>query len=156
MFRTVLLSIIRSFSLYTQQWFMSYRFADSLRAGSGRNSVLILIASCRILFQKIQVCWLVLSPTRTETSCISRILWNSEVHYHIHNSPLPVRTLAKSIHSSTHQTFGTLSFLLPVRTKDLSAPGEFEKLVHLVDFIIRIRSTLSNPVSYETFLHSPI
>jgi len=37
-FRTVPLSIIRSFSLYTQQWYvyMSYRFADSMRAGSGR------------------------------------------------------------------------------------------------------------------------
>ena len=35
MFRTVPLSIIKSFSLYTQQWYMSYRFADSLRAGSG-------------------------------------------------------------------------------------------------------------------------
>ena len=46
MFRTVSLSIIRSFSLYTQQWYMSYRFADSLRAGSGRN-VLILLASCQ-------------------------------------------------------------------------------------------------------------
>ena len=33
MFRTVPLSIIRSFSLYTQQCYMSYRFADSLRAG---------------------------------------------------------------------------------------------------------------------------
>jgi len=43
MFRTVPLSIIRSFSLYTQQWFMSYRFSDSLRAGS----VLILLASCQ-------------------------------------------------------------------------------------------------------------
>jgi len=32
---TVSLSIIRSFSLYKQQWYMSYRFADSLRAGSG-------------------------------------------------------------------------------------------------------------------------
>ena len=29
MFRTVPVSIIRSFSLYTQQWYMSYRFADS-------------------------------------------------------------------------------------------------------------------------------
>jgi len=28
MFRTVPLSIIRSFSLYTQQWYMSYKFAD--------------------------------------------------------------------------------------------------------------------------------
>jgi len=46
MFRTVPLSIIRSFSLYTQQWYMSYRFADSWRAGSGRNSVLILLTSC--------------------------------------------------------------------------------------------------------------
>jgi len=36
MFRTVPLSIIRSFSLYAQQWYMLYRFADSLRAGSGR------------------------------------------------------------------------------------------------------------------------
>jgi len=40
MFRTVHLSIIRSFSLYTQQWYMSYRFADSLQA----RSVLILLA----------------------------------------------------------------------------------------------------------------
>jgi len=35
MFRTVPLSIIRSFSLYTQQWCMSYMFSDSLRAASG-------------------------------------------------------------------------------------------------------------------------
>jgi len=45
MFRKVSLSIIKSFSLYSEQWYMSYRFADSLRAGSGR-SVLILLASC--------------------------------------------------------------------------------------------------------------
>jgi hypothetical protein len=49
MFRTVPLSIVRSFSLYTQQWYMSYRFADSLQAGSGWNcsSILILLASCQ-------------------------------------------------------------------------------------------------------------
>ena len=35
MFLTVSLSINRSFSLYTQQWYMSYSFPDSLRAGSG-------------------------------------------------------------------------------------------------------------------------
>ena len=34
MFRTVPLSIIRNSSLYTQQWYMSYRFADSLLAGA--------------------------------------------------------------------------------------------------------------------------
>jgi len=46
MFRTVPLSIIRSFSLYTQLWCISYRFADSLLAISGLNSVLILFAKC--------------------------------------------------------------------------------------------------------------
>ena len=39
MFQTVPLSIIRSFSLYTQKWYMSYRFADSLRTVSGWNSL---------------------------------------------------------------------------------------------------------------------
>jgi len=34
-FQTIPLSIIRSISLYTQQWYMSYRFANSLQAGSG-------------------------------------------------------------------------------------------------------------------------
>ena len=36
-FRTVPLSIIRSFSLYTQRRYMSYRFADSLRASRIRT-----------------------------------------------------------------------------------------------------------------------
>ena len=38
------MSTIRSFSLYTQQWYMSYRFGDSLRAGSGRNQLDALIS----------------------------------------------------------------------------------------------------------------
>ena len=48
-FQTVPLSIVRSFSLYAQQCYMSYRFADTLRAGSGWNysSILILLASCQ-------------------------------------------------------------------------------------------------------------
>jgi hypothetical protein len=44
-FRTVPPSIIRSFPLYTQQWYMSYSFADSLQAGSGCY-ILIMLASC--------------------------------------------------------------------------------------------------------------
>jgi len=39
MFRTVPLSIIRRYSPYTQQQYMSCRFADSLQAGSGCNTV---------------------------------------------------------------------------------------------------------------------
>jgi len=48
MFQTVSQSIIRSFSLYIQQWYMSYGFADSLRAGSGRF-VPIQLAGSRTL-----------------------------------------------------------------------------------------------------------
>jgi hypothetical protein len=46
MFQTVPLSIIRSFSLYTQQWYMSCSFADGLRAGSSWNCSSILILLC--------------------------------------------------------------------------------------------------------------
>jgi len=42
MFQTVSLSIIRIFSLYTQQWYILHSF----HAGSGRN-VLILLANCQ-------------------------------------------------------------------------------------------------------------
>jgi hypothetical protein len=49
-FRTVPLSIVRSYSLYIQQWYISYRFVDSFRAaaGSGWNCsfILILLESC--------------------------------------------------------------------------------------------------------------
>jgi len=62
MFRTVPLSII-SFSLYTQQWYMSYRFADSLQAVSKPVCIAVctvkncwwwteeLSETCRVLFQ---------------------------------------------------------------------------------------------------------
>ena len=57
MFRTVPLSVIRSFSLYTQQWYMSYRFADSLQTGSG-CFILIPLASYQQTFMThtIAVC----------------------------------------------------------------------------------------------------
>jgi hypothetical protein len=46
MFRTIPLSIIRSFSLYTQQKYMSYRFADSLQARSGWKTVWHIPSLC--------------------------------------------------------------------------------------------------------------
>ena len=51
MFRTFPLSIIRSFTMYTQQWFMSYRFA----VYTVKNSwwwTEELSETCRVLFQK--------------------------------------------------------------------------------------------------------
>jgi len=48
MFRTVPLSIIKSFSLYTQQWYMSYRFADSLLAVFTNLRTYLLLTACDV------------------------------------------------------------------------------------------------------------
>ena len=49
MFRTVLLSIIRSFSMYKQQWYTPHRFADSLLTmfRMELSFILTLLASCQ-------------------------------------------------------------------------------------------------------------
>jgi hypothetical protein len=57
MFRTVSLSIIRSFSLYAQQWYMSCRFADTLRARSGWNYSSILCGGTVGWGTALQVGW---------------------------------------------------------------------------------------------------
>jgi len=48
MFQTVPLSIIGSFSLYTQEWYMSYGFADSLRANCQQTFMIYAIAVCTV------------------------------------------------------------------------------------------------------------
>ena len=48
MFRTVPLFIIRSFSLYTQQWYMSYRFADSCEQDQDGTTVKKLLMMDRV------------------------------------------------------------------------------------------------------------
>jgi hypothetical protein len=63
MFRTVPLSMVRSFSPYTQQWYMSYRLADSLRAGS-RCFILVLLEGC------LQTCM-----TNTIAVCTVKNFW---------------------------------------------------------------------------------
>jgi hypothetical protein len=67
MFRTVPLSTMRSFSLYTWQWCMSHRFVVSLRAASGLRMIYTIVVftvknswwwreelskTYRVLFQK--------------------------------------------------------------------------------------------------------
>ena len=88
-FRTVPLSIINSFSLYTQQWYMSYRFSDSLLAGSGWNcsSVLIPLASCQqiCMTYTIAVCT-VLNPWwwTEELSEVCRVLFQNKFENLVH------------------------------------------------------------------------
>jgi len=45
-FRTVPVPIIRSFSLYTQQWYMSYRIAGSLRSAN-LYDITLLCVQCK-------------------------------------------------------------------------------------------------------------
>jgi hypothetical protein len=90
MFRTVPLSIIRSCSLYTQQCYMSYRFADSLWA----ESILILLTSCLQTFMPYTI-----------AMCTAKNSW-----------------------WWTEELSETCS---------ISFQNQFEKLVHLVGFIIR-------------------
>jgi len=89
MFRTVPLSIIRSFSLYTQQWYMSYRFADSQLDALifqiySWNETLHVPDSCSVHHQEfftvltamvyvIQVCW---QPTRCTDFSNLFLEWN--------------------------------------------------------------------------------
>ena len=82
MFRTVPLSIIRSFSQYAQQWYMSYRFADSLLAGSGWNfsSILILLANCK---QTCMTCTIAACTWRTlddgQRNCPKHVEFHSKI-----------------------------------------------------------------------------
>ena len=136
-FRTVSLSIIRCFSLYTQQWYMSYRSADSLLAGSGWN-ILILLASCQ------QTCMTHTIAVRTvknswrwtqklyETACeqdqdgtswscsqaVSKPVW--------HIPPLCVQWKTPDDGQRNCPKHVEFHF-----------KNKFEKLVHLIGFIIR-------------------
>jgi len=66
MFLTVPLSIIRSFSLYTQQWYMSYRFADSMRAGFCSSRILLASSQQTCVTYTTAVCTVKNSWWRTE------------------------------------------------------------------------------------------
>ena len=94
MFRTVPLSIIRGFSLYTWQWYKSYRFTDSLRGESVWNPFL----SC--------------------SQAVSKRLW--------HIPSLCVQW--KPPHDGQKNW---------PKHVELHFKNKFEKLMHLVGFIIR-------------------
>jgi hypothetical protein len=94
MFQRVPLSIIRSFSLYMQHWYMSY----SLRAGSGWNcsSIPMLLASCQQTCGHIPLlCVQWKTPDDGQRNCLKHV--------------------------------------------EFCSKNKFEKLMHLVGFIIRLK-----------------
>jgi hypothetical protein len=96
MFRTVPLWITKSFSLYTQQWYMSYRFADSLRAGSGWNWV----------------------PSWSCSQAVSKPVWH-----------IPLLCVQWKTPNDGQRNCP--------KYVEFHSKNKFEKLVHLVGFIIR-------------------
>ena len=130
MFRTVPLSIIRSFSLHTQQCYMSY----SLRSGSGRN-VLILLASClqTCTTYTIAVCAVKNSWWWTEElSETCRVLLQNKfvklVHlvgfiiriYHVVQSRLEIPMKNTSISMKTYEGNYTIAMPIFTLTKNVS------------------------------------
>ena len=75
--------IIRSFSQYTQQWYMSYNFADSLRAGS-----------CS---QAVSKALLGFSKTKKDTLC----LWLRASLIYINNCPTRYNTKQSIYYSAS-------------------------------------------------------
>jgi hypothetical protein len=74
MFRTVPLSIIRSFSLYTQQWYIPCRFADSLRAGSG-----LPLTSCQQTCMTYTIAvFTVKTPDYIQRNCLKHVEFYSK------------------------------------------------------------------------------
>jgi hypothetical protein len=123
MFRTVSLSIIRSFSLYTQKWYILYRFADSLEAGSGWN-ILILLASCQQMATHSNgICHTACEQDQDGTS------WSCS---QVVNKPV------------WHRPLLCVQWKTPddgqrncPKHVEFHSKNKFEKLVHLVGFIIR-------------------
>jgi hypothetical protein len=86
MFQTVPLSIIRIFSLYTQQWYMSYRFVDSLLASCRQTCMTCTIAVCTV---KISRWW------TEELSETCRVSFQNKFEKLVHLVGFIVRNLSR-------------------------------------------------------------
>jgi hypothetical protein len=73
MFPIVPLSIVRSSSLYTQQWYMSHSFADSLQAGSEFHPD----PACE-LWSPYPACMLWKTPDNGQRNCPKHIKFDSK------------------------------------------------------------------------------
>ena len=80
MFRTVPLSIIRSLALNTQQWYISYKFADSLRAESGRNCSSVLTLSANLYDLYLLLCVHFWIPDDGQRNCPKHVEFQSKIN----------------------------------------------------------------------------
>ena len=144
-FRTVPVSIIRSFSLYTQQWYMSYMFADSFWAGSGwkRVTEALRFGALTIFMAFFNNNILIIKPTRCNnfsnlflewnSTCFRQFLCPSWVFHCTHSKPVWHKPLPRA----QWKTPDDGQRNCPKHVEFLSK-NKFEKLVHILGFIIRI------------------
>ena len=78
MFRTVPLSIIRSFSLHTQQWCMSYRFADSCSRTKPFPSWSCSQAVNKPVWHKTMLCVQWKTPDDGQRNCPKHVVFYSK------------------------------------------------------------------------------
>ena len=131
MFRTVPVSIIRSFSLYTQQWYMSYRFADSLRAGTGWNAVPFwsIIRSFSLYTQQWYMSYRFVDSLRTGSGWNAVSSWSCSQAVSIPVWHIPLLCIQWKTHDDGQRNCP--------KHAEFHSKIKFEELVHLVGFIIR-------------------
>ena len=129
MLRIVPLSIIRSFSLYTQQWYMSYRFANSLRAGDALISQIYFWNKTLHVSDSSSAHHREFFTVHTAMVYVIQVCWQ----------------LASSKLSAWHIPLLCVQWKTPndgqrncPKHVEFYSKNKFEKLVHLVGFIIRI------------------
>ena len=140
MFREVPLSIIGRFLLYTQQWYMSYRFADSLREGSGWNCFRPYPARKQ---------WYMSYRFANSLRAGSGLNWFRSD---------PARKLLANLYNICHccvYSAKTPDDEQRNRPKHVEfySKTKFEKLVHLVGFIVRILHYVW--ITHKTIQNSP-
>ena len=112
MFRTVPLSIIRSFPLYTQQWYMSYRFAVCTVENSWWRTE-ELSETCRVSLQNKKFEKLVHilgSFIRNLSHCT--VIWTSKSNPHISTLLVTCHwlTICWILYVSNHKVHSTVSW----------------------------------------------
>ena len=143
MFRTVPLSISRSFSLYTQQWFMSHSFADSWQAVS------------KTVWHKTLLCVQWKTPADGQRNCPKHVEFYSKNKFEklVHLVGFIIR-ICHDARSPERQTIPLLcvQWKTPADGRrncpkhlEFYSKNKFEKLVNLVGFIIRICHEARSP-----------
>jgi len=117
MFRTVHLSIIRSFSLYTQQWCMSYRFANSSRTSCQQTFMTHNIAACTVK----NSWWWTEELSETRSVLFQKTIWKISASNWFYHKNLSRCTVTRTsnlciklvfLYSTFYFTFYIFNFLL--------------------------------------------